>query len=236
MKESTNSSSDRISSNTFRLYSDMYSLDVSEHKTAKFGETLSYEMFEKNIEMYRNEIRNASLKISNFPEYVKNPHEEIKRALKDDTYDFTALMFVARYLHFGQGFQTNKYLALEISKTIAQSCEEFEQYHVFQYSYALMLSDHNGVFDSAAVDIIEKLILENYLPALTRYGTYCETGKHGVKQNIKIAEDYYLRASKAGHVKGLAFLARINRKTPNLFRKLYGWALTVKLLLIFPIE
>lgn len=207
--------------------------DISEHQPADLDTFLSYEVFCSKIASYQEQIRTAFLETPITNEAYKNVVKDIEIVLSDNS-DLTPLTKVARYLHLGQGLTANPFLALEISKTLAQNCEGYRDREL-QYFYALLLASHEDYFKDDALKIIKKLISENYLPAVVRYGTYLETGSLGVKQNKKLAEDYYRQAANAGHVVGLSCLARINRKKSNAFKKMYGWALTAKLVLLLPI-
>lgn len=208
---------------------------ISEHQPVTCDKSLDEETFNLRIKAHQEQIQAV---LSEKPISIGSEnkiHREIKAVLdKDISSDLTPFMVVARCLHTGQGFEPDPYLALEISKTLAQGCEG-HTYRDFQYFYALLLASHENNFSHSVVEIMKKLVSEDHLPAIARYGTYLENGSLGVSQNEYLAEDYYRQAAKAGHVVGLSLLARINRKKANVFEKMYGLALTAKLILLLPI-
>lgn len=209
------------------------SVGVDEHKPAAFDDTLDNEEFYEKISLFQSQIKLVTSKTSSFDKPMKNVQDNIDAALNKEITDLTPFMNLARCFQTGHGLEPNRLLALEMSKTLAQSCQG-HKYNEFQYFYALLLSMQDGHFDSSALDIITILVSKDYLPAITRYGTYLETGGLGVQPNKALAEVYYRRAAKEGHYVGLAFLARINRHKTNLISKIYGWVLTAKLIVLSP--
>ena len=215
-------------------FSNTKRVEVDKHQPAKCEDTLTEEEFNSQIETHQEHIRCAASNISADYEDYDNLNLNIQKALSPDALNTSSIVEVARDIYFGRGFTVDKFLPLEIMKTIAIGFEH-SKHPSFQYLYALLLFHHGDPFETACADIIEKLSIDRFLPAVVRYGTFLDGGFLGIDKNKILAEQHYRYAAKAGHVRGLGYLASINRKKKNIVSKGYGWLLLIKIVLIAPI-
>lgn len=162
----------------------------------------------KKIENYLNTHR------SNIPSHLLT----IFRKAQDG--EIGELVTLARQVISGAHVPKNEKLGWRIYRELREinNSSDYPQY--IDYNYALSKNENKEFTESLAV--MNKLVTENYLPAIARLGTFFDYGVHGVKADPQRAIMYYKKAAGLGHVHAKSLLANRMLKQDAFFTKLGG--------------
>ena len=131
-----------------------------------------------------------------------------------------SLVPFARNVISGLKFPKDGELGWSIFKDLRKELPLLLHPEYVEYNYALSLLDAGEV--SKGIKNLSELATKNYMPALTRMGTFHEGGKFGFHSDLVKAKAFYKKAFRLGHLHAHSLLAARLISSKNPIEKFTG--------------
>ena len=130
------------------------------------------------------------------------------------------LVVFARQVVSGAHVPIDKKLGWRIYKELLEIKDQTDFPEYIEYNYAMSKNEKQEFTES--LEIMNGLAKKNYLPAITRLGTFYDYGNFGVEADPVKALNYYKMGARLGHVHAKSLLASRLLNQNSLLSKLHG--------------